>query len=279
MGSGPSSESWITCPQCHRPMPPGGELCAECLVTFNLEEGIRLAKAGDFPQAMEKFKRVCSVEGFEEAKAQVYYYSGLIYIRKEMPDKAEAAWRKCLGLNPAHVKAKSKLVGLIVEKPKREWSELDRKMVEGSEFEKAPVVRRSSAGSDRWVRWGIAAAVLLLIVGAGAWGVNRAVKYFTFDRHIEQVERLASTHQIGRSMQYFNDQFGSGQAAHQKEQAQTTLAPIFKQLGLQRKAEGQYKEARQLLKIASGFNPEDHEVRSELLRLREISEPQDVPLP
>ncbi len=266
-------DAWITCPDCHSPMPPGRDRCDRCQLKENFEEGKQLTRSGDFPQALAMFKKVCA---FEEAPAEIrseaFYCSGAIFHKQGQEAKAEAAWRKCLELNPGHAKVRNKLAGLIAQRPKRAWTEQDHLIMEGSEFARAKPVSSpvSSVLAAKRTPFIVGSIAILLVVIAGYMAYNRISRYLTFDRHIEQIELLASTGQVAKSLQYFNDHFRSGDAAHRREQAEKALAPIFKELGLKKAAEdGDSDEVEKILKIALDFNRGDAEILRALQQIRD----------
>ncbi len=253
-------------------MPPEDERCKECQLKADLKTGIQQAKAGHFPEALKLFKRVCAADGLEEERAAAYYYTGVILAKQDRLDRAQEAWRKCLDLEPGYTKAKKRLIEVILQKPKRQWDRFERQLAEGSEFAKAIPKAKGRGQSLSWVRWVIALGVLLVLGGASFWGFRRSVEYFTFGRHIENIENLVLTGQVSRSLQYFNDNFRLGEAASRREKAEAALAPIYKRIGQQRLDEGDLKQAQQLLKIAAGFDPQDAEVQRMLQDLQAESE-------
>lgn len=266
-------DAWITCPECHSPMPPGRERCERCQLKEDFEEGRQLTRSGDFQQALAMFKKVCTFEETPaEMRSEAYYCCGAIFLKQAQQAKAEAAWRKCLEINPGHAKARAKLAGLIAQRPKRKWSEQDRLIIEGSEFARAKPIS-SSASAIRLTRRTplfVGSIAILLVLIAGYMAYNRINRYFIFDRHIEQIELLASTGQVAKSLQYFNDHFRSGDSAHRREQAERALAPIFRELGLRKAAEGgDPEEVEKILKIALDFNRGDTEILRALQQNRD----------
>jgi len=252
-------------------MPPESNLCAECQILADLKTGIEKAKAGEYPEALKLFKHVCSADGQDEERAKAHYYTGVIYAKQEKLGLAESEWWKCLDLEPGHTKAKKRLVELIVQKPKRQWEKRERILAEGSEFAKAmPQQRRSSSLS--WIRWAIAACVLIVLGVGGFFGLQIAREYFTFGRHVENIENLVLTGQTARSLQYFNDNFQPGEGAARRKKAEKALAPVYKRVAKQRIDEGEIENARKLLRIAAGFDPEDEEVQQALKRLQPQSQ-------
>ena len=168
---------------------------------------------------------------------------------------------------PKLLKAKKRLIELILQKPKRQRDKFERQLVEGSEFAKAiPAAKTSS--SFWWVRCVLALAVLLALGVLGYWGFQLSMEYFTFDRHIENIENLVLTGQFSASLQYFNDHFRQGEGSDRRERAQQVLAPVYKRAGQQLIEQGDQKQAMQMLKIAAGFDPLDLEVQDLLESLQ-----------
>jgi len=254
-------------------MPPGRDRCDRCQLKEDFEEGMQLTRSGDFPQALAMFKKVCT---FEEAPAEMrseaFYCCGAIFHKQGQEAKAEAAWRKCLEIDPGHAKSRAKLAGLIAQRPKRAWTEQDHLIMEGSEFARAKPVSSpvSSVLLARRTPLIVGSIAILLVLIAGYMAYKRIDRYFTFDRHIERIELLASTGQVAKSLQYFNDHFRSGDAAHRREQAEKALAPIFKEVGLRKASEGgDPEEAENILKIALDFNRGDTEILRALQQIRD----------
>jgi len=269
---------WVNCPECHRPMPPEDKLCKECQLKEDLKTGIHQAKADNFAEALRLFNRVCEADGLEEERAAAHYYSGVIFAKQHQLDRAQEAWRKCLELEPGYIKAKKRLIELILQKPKRQRDKFERQLVEGSEFAKAIPAAKTGPSPFWWIRCALALAVLVALGILGYWGFQLSMEYFTFDRHIENIENLVLTGQFSASLQYFNDHFRQGEGSDRRERAQQVLAPVYKRAAKELMDQGDQKQARQMLKIAAGFDPLDLEVQ-ELLESPQPESPEAPPTP
>lgn len=253
-------------------MPPDDNLCKECQLKADLKTGVGLAKAGDYDKALELLKHICSADGLEEDRAAAHYYTGVIFSKQDKMGLAESEWWKCLDLEPGYNKAKKKLVEVILQRPKRQWEKHERVLVEGTDFSKAtPRQQRARGGSNTATRCVIALCVLVVVGGGGFLGFHRAIDYFTFDRHIENIQNLVRTGQTARSLQYFNDNFRLSGGTERRQEAEKVLAPIYMQAALERLKEGDPEQARQLLRIAAGFDPEDEDIKKALGRLQPAS--------
>jgi tetratricopeptide (TPR) repeat protein len=192
-------------------MPPGRDRCDRCQLKEDFEEGKQLTRSGDFPQALAMFKKVCT---FEEAPAEMrseaFYCCGAIFHKQGQEAKAEAAWRKCLEIDPGHAK-RAKLAGLIAQRPKRTWTEQDRLIMEGSEFTRAKPAASpvSSILMTKRTPLIVGSIAILLVLIAGSMAYNRINRYLTFDGRSKRLN-YGFRRARWRIAQYFNDHFAAG---------------------------------------------------------------------